>query len=90
MDIALDTFLYGRTTTADALWMGVPVLTVAGRSMVSRQAAAVLNGIGESCWICANAGELRERAVELSSDRRRLRERRLQQRSVLQRAPARP
>ena len=48
VDIALDTFPYtGCTTTADALWMGVPVLTVAGRSMVSRQAAAVLNGIGE-------------------------------------------
>ena len=48
VDIALDTFPYtGCTTTADALWMGVPVLTVAGRSMVSRQASSVLNGVGE-------------------------------------------
>ena len=47
VDIALDTFPYtGCTTTADALWMGVPVLTVAGESMVSRQAAAVLRGSG--------------------------------------------
>ena len=47
VDIALDTFPYtGCTTTADALWMGVPVLTVAGESMVSRQAAAVLRGVG--------------------------------------------
>ena len=47
VDIALDTFPYtGCTTTADALWMGVPVLTVAGKSMVSRQAAAVLQGVG--------------------------------------------
>ena len=57
VDIALDTFPYtGCTTTADALWMGVPVLTVAGRSMVSRQAAAVLSGVGESAWICEDVG----------------------------------
>ena len=49
IDIALDTFPYtGCTTTADALWMGVPVLTVAGESMVSRQAAAVLRVLDAS------------------------------------------
>ena len=70
VDIALDTFPYtGCTTTADALWMGVPVLTVAGCSMVSRQAAAVLSGAGEEGWICADASEMAERALELSRDR---------------------
>ena len=82
VDIALDTFPYtGCTTTADALWMGVPVLTVAGQSMVSRQAAAVLSGIGKTSWICADARDLSERAVELSRDRAKLRELRLQQRA---------
>ena len=63
VDIATDTFPYtGCTTTADALWMGVPVLTVAGESMVSRQAAAVLHGVDCAQWICNNEAEMVERA----------------------------
>jgi len=82
VDIALDTFPYtGCTTTADALWMGVPVLTVAGHSMVSRQAAAVLTGVGEEGWICADAAELAQKALELSNERGKLRLKRLQQRN---------
>ena len=49
-DLALDPFPYnGGVTTCDALWMGVPVLAVAGTSYVSRQGAAVLThaGLGE-------------------------------------------
>ena len=88
LDIALDTFPYtGCTTTADALWMGVPVLTVAGHSMVSRQAAAVLTGIGEKGWICANAAEMAEEAKKLSRQRDSLRERRLQQRGKVAASP---
>ena len=81
VDIALDTFPYtGCTTTADALWMGVPVLTVAGESMVSRQAAAVLRGVGCTQWICHNEAELVERALVLAKDHNRLHEIRVQQR----------
>ena len=73
LDLALDTFPYtGCTTTADALWMGVPVLTVAGQSMVSRQAAAVLNAAGHSEWICNSRNELCNKAVELLSDSEKL------------------
>ena len=88
VDIALDTFPYtGCTTTADALWMGVPVLTVAGRSMVSRQAAAVLSGVGEAGWICADAADLAKRALELSREPNKLRERRMQQRAKVAASP---
>ena len=55
------------------------VLTVAGQCG-GRQAAAVLSGIGKTSWICADARDLSERAVELSRDRVKLRELRLQQR----------
>ena len=81
VDIALDTFPYtGCTTTADALWMGVPVLTVAGNSMVSRQAAAVLRGVGCEQWICHNKEALVEQALVLTKDHKQMREMRLHQR----------
>ena len=69
VDIALDTFPYtGCTTTADALWMGVPVLTVAGTTMVSRQAAAVLTGAGHPEWICKDGIELAKKAKKMLED----------------------
>ena len=81
VDIALDTFPYtGCTTTADALWMGVPVLSVAGDSMVSRQAAAVLKGIGCEQWICRNEEEMVKQALSLVKDQNRLLKLRTQQR----------
>ncbi len=81
VDVALDTYPYtGCTTTADALWMGVPVLTVAGQSMVSRQAAAVLAGVGCEDLICSDAAAMASRAFELCRDREALLHRRLRQR----------
>ena len=84
VDIALDTFPYtGCTTTADALWMGVPVLTVAGKSMVSRQAAAVLQGVGCEQWICKNEAEMVEQALSLANDCKELQELRMHQRQKM-------
>ena len=81
VDIALDTFPYtGCTTTADALWMGVPVLTLAGESMVSRQAAAVLQGVGCEQWICSNKAEMVAQAQSLAGDYEQLEQLRLRQR----------
>lgn len=84
VDLALDTFPYtGCTTTADALWMGVPVLTVAGDSMVSRQAASVLAAAGHPEWICRDAQELVARATQLLADRPALQQLRRSQRQRL-------
>ena len=47
LDLALDPFPHGgAATTCDALWMGVPVLTVAGRDARGRQSVAILNALG--------------------------------------------
>jgi predicted O-linked N-acetylglucosamine transferase (SPINDLY family) len=47
IDIALDPFPYnGGSTTLDALWMGVPVVTLAGRLAVQRPGASILTAIG--------------------------------------------
>jgi predicted O-linked N-acetylglucosamine transferase (SPINDLY family) len=48
VDMVLDPFPYpGGTTSADAWWMGVPVLSLAGASFVSRNALSISNGMGE-------------------------------------------
>lgn len=84
IDIALDTFPYtGCTTTADALWMGVPVLTVAGKSMVSRQAAAVVQGAGHPEWICLDSNDMANKAQNLIRDESKLEEQRRNMRSEL-------
>ncbi len=46
-DLMLDTFPYNAGTTAsDALWMGLPILTLAGRSYISRMAGSLLTAVG--------------------------------------------
>lgn len=85
VDIALDTFPYtGCTTTADALWMGVPVLSVAGNSMVSRQAAAVLVAAGQQQWICNSTEELVHQCLALLEDPTGLERQRMELRTQLQ------
>jgi predicted O-linked N-acetylglucosamine transferase (SPINDLY family) len=77
VDIALDTFpITGATTTAEALWMGVPVITLAGPCMAQRQSAAMLAALGRQEWVANSEEDYLTKVVALAQDpdlRRRLR-----------------
>jgi predicted O-linked N-acetylglucosamine transferase (SPINDLY family) len=69
IDIALDTFPYnGTTTTCEALWMGVPVVTLQGSPEASRVSSSLLHQIGHPEWIAKNASEFAEIVGCLVSD----------------------
>ena len=65
VDIALDTLPFsGATTSCEALWMGVPVLTLKGNTGVSRQTASILNEIGLHEWISSSEEEFINLAIQ--------------------------
>ncbi len=69
MDIALDPFPYtGGTTSAEGLWMGVPVLTLAGERFLSRQGVGLLMNAGLPGWIATDEDDYVARAVSLTGD----------------------
>jgi predicted O-linked N-acetylglucosamine transferase (SPINDLY family) len=64
VDILLDTFPYpGGTTTAEALWMGVPTLTLAMPGMLGRQGQALLCNLGLHDWVTHSEAEYMAQAV---------------------------
>lgn len=73
IDVALDTYPYGGgTTTMHSLWMGVPVLTLAGRTPMSRNAVGPLTELGLTDMIAATPEEYVDIAVRLASERGKL------------------
>ena len=69
VDVALDPFPFsGCATTCDALWMGVPVVTRAGDTLVSRQSAALLGQVGLDDLIATDWDGYVERALALGRD----------------------
>jgi protein O-GlcNAc transferase len=69
IDIALDPFPFtGGTTTMESLWMGVPVLTLQGDSLISRQGVGILMNAGFSNWIAKDKDEYLTKAIDFSSD----------------------
>ncbi len=69
IDIALDPFPYnGGVTSLDALWMGTPVLAMAGRTYASRQGLAINKTLGLDDWIARNEEDYMAKAVALSKD----------------------
>lgn len=73
VDIALDTFPYhGTTTTCEALWMGVPVITCAGEIHASRVGVSLLSGIGLGELVASSMEDYVETAISLAHDVPRL------------------
>ena len=74
-DLFLDTLPYNaHTTTSDALWTGLPVLTLMGRSFSSRVAASLLNAIGLPELITNTPEEYEALAIELAINPKKLAE----------------
>ena len=68
-DLFLDSAPYGAHTTAsDALWMGVPVLTLSGRSFASRVCGSLVRAAGLPELVCTSPEDYVERAVALGRD----------------------
>jgi predicted O-linked N-acetylglucosamine transferase (SPINDLY family) len=69
VDIVLDTFPYpGGTTTVEALWMGIPVLTMAGDRFLSRQGVGLLMNAGLREWVATGPEDYVNRAALLAGD----------------------
>ena len=70
VDIALDPAPYnGGTTSLQAMWMGVPVLTIEGGHFVSRMGASFMQAAGLPEWVAKDDADFVRRAVSLSQDR---------------------
>ena len=73
IDVALDTFPYGgMTTTLDALWMGVPVVSLVGERNLGRAGLSILNNVGLGELATKDVNAYVETAVRLAGDQVRL------------------
>ncbi len=88
IDIALDPFPYpGGTTSCDALWMGVPVVTLAGQTAVQRAGVSILSNIGMKQFIAGGVSEYIELAHRWASDLERLAAMRKELRGTMRQSP---
>jgi len=67
-DLFLDTFPYNAGTTAsDCLWMGTPILTLSGRSYISRMAGSLLNAVGLPDLVTHSVDDYERLAIQIGS-----------------------
>jgi protein O-GlcNAc transferase len=73
IDIALDPFPYpGGTTSAEALWMGVPILSLRGRRFISHNAETIAHNSGQTAWIAQSEDDYVALAIGYARDLDRL------------------
>jgi len=88
VDLALDSTPYsGGTTTCDTLWMGVPVVTLAGSRSASRSAASILSAIGLGECIARSPEDYVRLTLELAGSGSRLAELRASLRARMRASP---
>ncbi|HEX2592876.1 MAG TPA: hypothetical protein VHL34_15345, partial [Rhizomicrobium sp.] len=69
IDIALDPFPHNAgTTTIEALWLGVPVVSLADRPSVGRFGATILGAVGMSDWVAPDTADYVAKAVAAAND----------------------
>ena len=84
IDIGLDTFPYnGTTTTCEAMWMGVPVITLAGDFHASRVGVSILSNVGLSDLIAESTEDYIKKAVTLANNLDRLHDLRIKLRPLM-------
>jgi len=88
IDVGLDPFPYnGTTTTFEALWMGVPVITLCGNRHVARVGASILTRLGLTDLIAENENDYISKAVRLAGNKHQLMELRGSLRGRIQQSP---
>ncbi len=88
VDIVLDTFPYnGGTTTCEAIYMGVPTLTIEGNNIISRQSGGFLSLVGLTDWIAKDREDYIKKSLDLSKDIGSLREIRKYLRNKMKSSP---
>ncbi|NQV82760.1 MAG: tetratricopeptide repeat protein [Rhodospirillales bacterium] len=85
IDIALDPFPFsGGATTLEALWMGVPVVTLKNDRWAGRVSETLLKAAGLDRWVAEDEKSYRDLALELAAEGPRTREKRTQLRQLLE------
>lgn len=88
VDLCLDPFPYnGTTTTCDALWMGVPVVTLAGKSHVARVGLSLVSHLGFPEWAVETPDAYVAKCRELTRDLPGLARLRLRLREQMRQSP---
>lgn len=89
VDVCIDTWPYnGGTTTFHALWMGVPTLTIAGNTLLSRVGSTIMGYLGLEQFIARDLADFIQKGQDLAKDLDALAKLRMSMRTLLANSPA--